>query len=98
MASLVSAARNRRGLSQSAASHLAGLSRPFLSQIELGVRSPGVSVLAALRLALNLTPAEVDAIVAGSLPPEREAEIRARLTELGHTGPRRAPRARGVAA
>jgi DNA-binding XRE family transcriptional regulator len=54
--------RDQRGFTQQQLAQVAGISVPYLSQIEAGKRTPSATVLAALAKALDLT---VDDIISG---------------------------------
>jgi len=51
--------RKQRGLSQEALAEACGLSRNYISDIERGVRNPGVLVLVALAKALRVSLREL---------------------------------------
>lgn len=62
--SLLRALRAERGLSQAAIADSAGISRPYLSQIEAGLRLPSAAVLARLCDGIGLGEAERGRVLA----------------------------------
>ncbi|MDY7104966.1 MAG: XRE family transcriptional regulator [Actinomycetota bacterium] len=75
------AERERAGLSMRALAALAGVSQPFLSQVERGVTSPSIATLYRLADALDLSPAEL-------LPsPQRHAAVRVVRAHEGRRWP-----------
>jgi transcriptional regulator with XRE-family HTH domain len=51
---VVRALRTERGLSQEAVAHAAGISVPYLSDVERGVRNPSLEILSAVAGALGM--------------------------------------------
>jgi transcriptional regulator with XRE-family HTH domain len=51
--------RTERGLSQEALALAAGMSTPYLSDVERGKRSPGLDMIVALAVALDLSLSEL---------------------------------------
>jgi transcriptional regulator with XRE-family HTH domain len=51
--------RRRRGLSQEALAHEAGMKRAYVSDLERGTRNPSVRALARLASALGVDPSEL---------------------------------------
>lgn len=56
LASNIRARRLERGISQQALADAANVSQPYIAQLERGIRSPGVELLAPLADALATTP------------------------------------------
>lgn len=77
--------REYRGMTQQALADKAGVSKPFLSQIETGVREASVSVLQALASALNV---DLDDIA----PTRRKARHRRKAAKIArrHAAKKRA--------
>ncbi|MEV0700258.1 XRE family transcriptional regulator [Saccharopolyspora sp. NPDC050389] len=96
----VRAARERAGLTTRALAAEAGISQPFLSQVERGLNSPSINTLYRLAEALGVTPADL-------LPPPAAPRVQvvraderelAPANELSNTARARIARGAGLIA